>query len=82
MPRVARPKIGKKSQNKVAAKAGPAEEDDDIPDDEGSSVSYWIKLKLWIALHENKWAAIFYAIFLLIFTLVVLKSQVIYEQHF
>ena len=82
MPRIAR-RVGRSSQNKVAAKAGQAdEEDDDIPDDEGSSVSYWIKLKLWIALHENKWAAIFYAIFLLIFTLVVLKSQVIYEQHF
>jgi hypothetical protein len=77
--RIARPKIGvgRSSVNKVASKAGPADEDDDFADDEGSSVSYWIKLKLWIALHEHKWAAIFYAIFLLIFTLVVLKSQVI-----
>jgi hypothetical protein len=44
---------------------------------EETSISIWVTLKLWVAKHEKKWGAIFYAIFLLLFTLVVLNSQVI-----
>ena len=79
-PRVGRAKVGigrSPKKNKAVGKVVDAE-DEDFPgnDEEGLSVSYWIKFKLWIAEHEHKWGAIFYSIFLLIFTLVVLKSQV------
>jgi hypothetical protein len=57
-------------------KAGDGEEVDDQEDEE-ASISIWVTLKLWIAKHDKKWAAVFYAIFLLIFTLVVLRSQVV-----
>jgi hypothetical protein len=42
-----------------------------------STVSYWVVFKLWVLKHEHKWGAIAYAVFLLVFTLVVLKSQVL-----
>ncbi len=57
-------------------KAGVGEEVEDQEDEE-TSISIWVTLKLWVAKHEKKWGAIFYAIFLLLFTLVVLNSQVI-----
>jgi hypothetical protein len=54
--------------------AGVGEEEQEV---EETSISIWVTLKLWVAKHEKKWGAIFYAIFLLLFTLVVLNSQVI-----
>ena len=57
-------------------KAGVGEEVEDQELEE-TSISIWVTLKLWVAKHEKKWGAIFYAIFLLLFTLVVLNSQVI-----
>jgi hypothetical protein len=50
-------------------------EGDDYADQQ-NTVSYWVQFKLWVAKHQHKWGAIFYSIFLLIFSLVVLKSQV------
>jgi hypothetical protein len=79
--RVARAKVGvgrsplKKRVDATADRANDDEEE--FADEEDSSVNYWVRFKLWVAVHEHKWGAIFYAIFLLIFTLVVLKSQVI-----
>lgn len=77
-PRVARAKIGRSPKKIKAVGKLVDAEDEDFPgyDEDGPSVSYWFRFKLWIAEHEHKWGAIFYAIFLLIFTLVVLKSQV------
>jgi hypothetical protein len=80
--RVARAKIGvgrsplKKRVDATADRAN-ADEEEFADEEEGSSVNYWVRFRLWVAVHEHKWGAIFYAIFLLIFTLVVLKSQVI-----
>jgi hypothetical protein len=48
---------------------------DDFAEQE-NTVSYWVQFQLWVAKHEHKWGAIFYSAFLLIFSLVVLKSQV------
>jgi hypothetical protein len=65
-----------KKDSTAQRKAGVGEEVEDQEDEE-TSISIWTTFKLWIAKHENKWGAIFYAIFLLLFTLVVLNSQVI-----
>ena len=79
--RIARAKIGvirSPLKKKLDGKADRADaEDEEFADEEEASANYWVRFKLWVAEHGNKRGAIFYAIFLLIFTLVVLKSQVI-----
>ena len=52
------------------------DDEGDYDADEVNTVSYWVKFQLWVAKHQHKWGAIFYSIFLIIFSLVVLKSQV------
>jgi hypothetical protein len=73
-----RAKRGSVSALSPQKKQGIDDEDDYFADQE-DTVSYWVKFKLWVAKHEHKWGAIFYSIFLLIFSLVVLKSQVTFS---
>ena len=51
-------------------------------EDTENAPSFWVSFKRWVLSHKKKYSAIAYGIFLSIFSLVVLKSQVILSCSF
>ena len=72
------PRLGAAKRRGNVVEAGDAvDELEEQNVDQENPPSFWISFKLWLLSHQKKYSAIAYGIFLCIFTLVVLKSQVI-----